>query len=141
VKGSQAIYLVARREYVERVREKSFLVGIAVTMVIILAIVLVPPLVFGDDDASVVGLVGEASRPYAEALATVAPELDLDVETVTLSSALEAEQALADGEVEAAVIDGETLLTSAGPADRLRTTLQAVAQQFLKLLQALRAGG
>lgn len=140
MKAPQAIFLVARREYLERVREKSFVIGLVVTMAIILAAVLLPPLIFGDDGPRSVALAGEGSQPYAEALGAVASELDLEVETEELASAEAATRAVEDGEVEAAVVDGSRLITTLGPGDELRVALQSVAQQ-LQVVERLGEAG
>lgn len=140
MKGSQAVYLVARREFWERVREKSFLIGMGVTMAVILAVILVPPLIFGEDGPRTVGLVGESSAPYADALVAIGPQVDLEIETTTLASADAARVAVEEGEVEAAVVDGEALLTEAGPGDELTGAVQAVAQQIQAVDRLAEAG-
>jgi ABC-2 type transport system permease protein len=53
--------LVLRREITTRVRERSFLVSTAVTLLIVAAVVIVPSLFNSDDDHVTVGLVGDAS--------------------------------------------------------------------------------
>jgi ABC-2 type transport system permease protein len=53
--------LVVRREIVTRVRERSFLVSTAVTLLIIAAVVVVPTLFDSDDDSVTVGLVGNTA--------------------------------------------------------------------------------
>lgn len=55
MKGRDAIWLVARREIVERSRERSFIIGTIVTLVILAAVIVVPQLLADDgpDEARV----------------------------------------------------------------------------------------
>jgi ABC-2 type transport system permease protein len=60
--------LVMRREITTRVRERSFLISTAITLLIVAAVVIVPSLFRSDDDDVTVGLVGDAT--------TVGPALE-----------------------------------------------------------------
>jgi ABC-2 type transport system permease protein len=53
--------LVVHREITSRIRERSFLISTAVTLLIVAAVVIVPRLFNSDDDNVTVGLVGDAS--------------------------------------------------------------------------------
>ena len=53
--------LVLRREITTRVRERSFLISTAVTLIIVAAIVVVPSLFNSGDDNVTVGVVGDAA--------------------------------------------------------------------------------
>jgi ABC-2 type transport system permease protein len=139
--GFGAVYLVARREVVERVRERSYWISSLVTVAIILAVVIVPSLLgLGDDGERTVGLVGTASEPYAEALPVLGDGLDLTIDTVSLDSAGAAATAVEEGDVDAAVVDGRRLLTSASPGDTLVAAVQEVGQQ-LRVVQSLEEAG
>ena len=50
--------LVVHREITSRIRERSFLISTAVTLLIVAAVVIVPSLFNSDDDNVTVGLVG-----------------------------------------------------------------------------------
>ena len=56
---AKAVFLVARREFIERGRSKAFLISTAFTLVLIAAVVVVPTLIGGDDGTTwTVGSVG-----------------------------------------------------------------------------------
>jgi ABC-2 type transport system permease protein len=57
--------LVLRREITTRVRERSFLISTAVTLIIVAAIIVVPALFNSDDDDVTVGVVGDVSTVQA----------------------------------------------------------------------------
>ena len=65
--------LVVHREITSRMRERSFLISTAVTLLIVAAVVIVPSLFNSDDDNVTVGLVGDAStvQPALEQAAQV----------------------------------------------------------------------
>ena len=65
--------LVLRREITTRVRERSFLISTAITLIIVAAVVIVPSLFNSDDDSVTVGLVGDttAVQPALEQAAKV----------------------------------------------------------------------
>ena len=57
--------LVLRREITTRVRERSFLISTAITLIIVAAIIVVPSLFDSDDDNVTVGVVGDVSTVQA----------------------------------------------------------------------------
>lgn len=139
--GFGAVYLVARREVVERVRERSYWISSLVTVAVILAVVIVPSLLgLGDDGERTVGLVGAPSEHYADALPVLGDGLDLTIETMSLDSAEAAATAVEEGDVDAAVVDGSRLLTTASPGDTLVAAVQEVARQ-LRVVGSLEEAG
>ncbi|HEV7653568.1 MAG TPA: ABC transporter permease [Mycobacteriales bacterium] len=65
--------LVLRREISTRIRERSFLISTAITLLIVAAVVVIPTLFDPDDNDVTVGLVGNSStvRPALEQAVTV----------------------------------------------------------------------
>ena len=94
----EAIGLVARREFTERGRERSFHISTAISLVILLAVILIPKAFdLGGSDASRVGLLGPQSAALEPYLAVT--EVDGEpIETVPVSGLAAAEQALRDGD-------------------------------------------
>jgi ABC-2 type transport system permease protein len=118
------VLLVARREFTERARERSFLVSTVVTIVILAAILGLPSLAgFGDEEPRVVALVGVGSEELAPHLQGV--ELgDEPVRVVALGDREAAELALDDEDVDAAVVDGAVILVRDEVDDDLGLVLQ-----------------
>lgn len=72
------IRLVARREFVERVRDKGFLISTAITVVVLAGFILISA--FLDRGVVyVVGLVGDASRSPVEKAAVFAKGADIRI--------------------------------------------------------------
>ncbi len=82
--GRQAVAIVARREIVERSREKSFLVSAVINIVIVVAVILLSA-VLGGEDEYVVGFTGD--RAVAEAAQRTAQSADVTVELREVSPA------------------------------------------------------
>ncbi len=78
-----AVRLVARREFTERIRERSFLISTGLTLVIIVAVVVLPSLLgFGDPSDYRIAATDPASRAVAERAAVLDERFDAVV-TIT----------------------------------------------------------
>jgi ABC-2 type transport system permease protein len=138
--GRRAVSLVVRRELYERTHQRAFLVSTGVTLLIVLAIAIVPGL--GGDDGPQkfdVGVVGEAGAPLAEAL----PRVDLgerfEVKTRILPNRAEAERLVDSDELDAAV-DGDSVIVKEELDGDLEALLQ-LANRDVRAQQALAAAG
>ncbi len=132
--------LVARREFGERVRERSFLVSTIVTLLILAAILVIPTaLDLGAAEPQRVGLVGAASADLAPVLEG-ARLADEPVRVVDLSDRAAAARALDDGDVDAVVVDGQRILVKDELADDLGLLLQG-ASAAVRARAALDAAG
>jgi ABC-2 type transport system permease protein len=82
----QAAALVARREIVERVRDRSLLISTAVTVGILAAILVVPPLIgLGGTTAYKVAVAGPQAEQVARAAQRVGKSFDAKIETVRVA--------------------------------------------------------
>jgi ABC-2 type transport system permease protein len=139
VTGRRAIALVARREVSERIREKSFLVGLVVTLVIIALVAVLPTaLGFGGDDEYTVGVTDPSAVPVAEAAAARAEGFDASV-TVRRIAPDQAGAALADGDVDA-VLTTRGIRGQEEPDSTLVTLLQS-ANREVRAAEALQDAG
>jgi ABC-2 type transport system permease protein len=138
LRGREAVALVARREITQKLREKSFLISMAVTLVIIVAVAVLPPL-FGAGGPTEyrLGATDAESAQIAEA-ATQVGGFDLEVKVRRLSAG-EAGAALEDGKV-SAVISGGELRSQEEPDDELVGVVQVASKQ-VRQAEALRAAG
>src|SRR5262245_61383831 len=81
---ARAIYLVARREVLERGRSRAFLISLALTVVFILAGIFLPQVIGGGDQAHKLGVVGTPPPTFATALAATLAQADLKVNVETI---------------------------------------------------------
>jgi ABC-2 type transport system permease protein len=134
----EAVTLVARREMVERAREKSFLVSTGVGVVIIVAVVVIASLIGGGDTRYVVGHTDGAGAAVAEAAATGPRPADVEVEPRRVDAA-QARAGLDDGSLDA-VVSGNGIRTQGEPEEELVTLLQAANRQ-VRAADALERAG
>jgi ABC-2 type transport system permease protein len=101
----RSIWLVARREILERGRSRGFILSIMFTTLLVVGSFVLPAVLFGDEEATRIGIVQPEPPGLSMAITTTAavPQLDRDVEIVPFTDAAAAEAALADGSVAAVV--------------------------------------
>jgi ABC-2 type transport system permease protein len=106
-------WLVAGREFTERIRSRAFLISNgAILTVLLLSIGL--PYVLDDDEPFALGhLAGEAEQVGALVLAQQAA-FDLEVELTQVEDREAAEAAVLEGELDAVVLDATTVLADGG---------------------------
>ena len=129
----QSVRLVARREVVERSREKSFLVSTGLTLLIVLGVVLVPPaLGLGDPPTYRVAFAADA-QDTASAAREVAQQLDVDLEVVEVDAG-SARTRVADGDLDAYLDPGRIVV-----AEELEPELEQVLQGASRQVRGTRA--
>jgi ABC-2 type transport system permease protein len=116
VRPREAAALVARREIVERLHDRSLLISTAVTLVILAAVLLIPPLIgFGGTETYKVAVAGPQAEQVARAAQRTARNFDAKIETVAVADeravrrAVDSEQADAGlaGDAGAIIVRGK----------------------------------
>jgi ABC-2 type transport system permease protein len=133
----EAIRLVARREIVERVRERSFLISTSV-MALIVVLVVVLSSVFGGDGTSDVGVSDPAALPVAQAAAAAAKGSGHEIRVHRVARG-DVKAQLADGTLDA-VLDGTAIRAQDKPDDQLVSLLQVANRQASAQRTLQRAG-
>ncbi|MQA07290.1 MAG: ABC transporter permease subunit [Pseudonocardiaceae bacterium] len=127
----RAVWLVARREIIMRVRTKGFVIGTAAIIVVLAGYLLLQNTLFGGAERSTVGLSGQATA-VAEPLKQAAQQLGHEVETRDVPSQQLGRQQVADGELDALVSGAPAALKVLADDDLdadLRNSLNGLAQQ------------
>ena len=142
------VRIIARREFVMRVRSKAFLVAMAVTVLVLVGFIVVPALTGDDTDTIKIGvLVGQAERLQAAVVQVpgkVGGDMADDVlEFTSFDSQQAAEQALSDGEIRVLLTgDNQVTLNRPGFFSNSRVPgVVTVAAQVLRLQEASVASG
>lgn len=119
------VWLLAKREFVERGRSKPFLVTVAVLVVAIIAIgPVMSALTGGDPEATMVGLVGTELSGIEDELKTQGDVFEIEIDVVRYSSTDEAEKALEEGDADAVLADGDELVFYDNDSLRLTALIQ-----------------
>jgi ABC-2 type transport system permease protein len=141
VRTSDGIRLVARRELVEQIRGRSFLISTAITLVILIAIIVVPRLFgVGRPETFDVGVVGGTSARVGQALAAQAGAAGVKVRLQQPADLAAAETAVRDGKLDLAIVDGRELLVKADVNEQLSLLAQS-ASRTLRAQERLAAAG
>ncbi|GLZ34384.1 ABC transporter permease [Lentzea sp. NBRC 105346] len=138
----RSVALVARREFVTKVRTRSFVIGTAVIIAVLAGYVLLQAALFSHGQHAVVGLSGQAVQ-LADPLRDKAKALGIDVETRDVTTDQNAEGQVRSGDLDA-------LVTGAPPALRmivkdevdeaLRNVVDDVLRQQVIVAQLAEAG-
>ncbi|SDH01778.1 ABC-2 type transport system permease protein [Lentzea fradiae] len=142
MRSSRAVSLVAKREFVTRVRTKSFLVGTAVIIIVLAGYVVLQSVLFDDQRHSVVGLSGQATQ-LADPLREKAAAFGVDLETRDVTTVPDAERQVRDGGLDALVTGAPPALKMIvkGYGDEVLTTaLNDVLRQQVLVAQLAEAG-
>ena len=129
--------IVGRREFVERARDRGFVISTAITLAILVGFIVVTALL--DRGTSFdLGVVGEDSRPVGRDVSLAGAALDVEIRVRVLPDAAAAEQAILNGEVDAAVVDAETIMVKSESPTQLVSLIQAASlrQRARAALQA-----
>jgi ABC-2 type transport system permease protein len=99
----RSVWLVARREIIERGRSRGFVLSVFLTTALVIGSFLVPTILFGDDDATRIGLIDPAPPAMQTAIETAAMAAQQDVEIVRFADRGAAQTALEADDVAVAV--------------------------------------
>jgi ABC-2 type transport system permease protein len=101
---ARAIYLVARREVLERGRSRAFLISLVLTVVFILAGIFLPKLIGGTDQAHKLGVVGTPPAGFETALAATSAQADIKVNVESVPDVAAGEARLKDGTLDGMLV-------------------------------------
>ena len=118
--------IVARREFVERVRDRGFQVSTGITLVLLIGIVVLSA-IFNRPTRFDLALVGEGSGVVARDVVVAANALDIGVDVHTLGDASGARRAVDAGDADAAIVDGRRIIVRAEPPAQLVGLIQAAS--------------
>lgn len=131
--------IVARREFVERIRDRGFQVSTTITIVLLVGIILITAL-FNRPTRFDLAVVGEGSDAIARDVALAATALDIGIDIHRLTDEAQARREVDAGDADAAVVDGERIVVKAQPPAQLVGLIQAASLRE-RSKQALVAGG
>lgn len=120
------VRIVARREFVERIRDKGFVISTGITLLILIVFVGAAAFLAGGT-AYDLGVAGPGSAAVGEGVVAAADQLGLEVVVHPYGSTDEAERATRDGDVDAALLDAERIAVRSDVPTQLVSILQDVS--------------
>ena len=136
----RSVWLVAKREILERGRSRGFLFSVAFTTLLVIGSFVVPSVLFGDKDIKTIGVVQPAPAGLDVALTATADRVDQTISVVPYDDAAAAQAALDEGQVDA-VLAVPADLSSAGTLHFAKEPDQAITQIASAAVVALRVQG
>jgi ABC-2 type transport system permease protein len=127
--GARRIWLVARREWNQRVRTLAFRISTLVTIGIVAALILLPG-IYGDTSKPerTVGIVGSTSAQMPALLRAVGDRMGLTVKTRAFGDEADARAALRAGDVAVVLVGERSLIWESRPDQPLKAVLTGAVQ-------------
>jgi ABC-2 type transport system permease protein len=132
--GARRVWLVVRREWIQRVRSTAFRVSTVISAAIVVAIIAIPQMYGGGTPPPrVVGVVGESPPQLPTVLRAAGKQADITVSTRAFGDEAAAGDALRSGDVDVVLVDQRALVWKAEVDDQLgavvTSAVQAIEQQ------------
>lgn len=140
MRASRQIWLVARREVRERSRSPAFRAGLALMLIVVVAAIVLPAVTGSGSGTKGVAIVGAAPATLPDAIVEQGDALGTRIEVQRYEDAAAAEQAVRDGDVDVALVEGRRLEWQDEPDERLRAAV-AGAIQLVALQERAEAAG
>jgi ABC-2 type transport system permease protein len=118
--------IVARREFVERARDRGFQVSTAITVLLLVGVIVISA-VFNRPTSFDLVVVGEGSDALGQQVRAAADALGIGVTVRELADEAEARHAVDAGDADAALVDAGQIVVRAEPPDQLVGLIQAVS--------------
>jgi len=127
--GARRVWLVIRREWIQRVRSTAFRVSTALSAAIVVAIIVIPQMYGGGaTPTKVVGLVGGSSSQLPALLQSAGKQVELTMKTRSFDDESAGEEALRSGDVDVLLVDQRGLVWTAEVDDQLGAVVTAAVQ-------------
>ncbi|HQR25915.1 MAG TPA: ABC transporter permease [Nocardioides sp.] len=123
-----ATWLVALREMRERSRTRAFQLGVGVMLLVVVAMIAVPGLLDGQDEARRVGVTGSTPSPLAGILAAQGDAAGVPVVVREFPTTASGEEALRGEDLDVLLVDGRRLEWRGNPDEELQAAVAAAVQ-------------
>lgn len=137
--SSHIVGLIARREILTRLKDKGFILSSIFIIVLIMGSVVFQVLIQSGADSVSVGVTG-GPQQLSEAIREQADAFGLDAEVTEYDDEAAARQAVEDEEIDAAVLDAETVVVNESLDDTLGAAINAAVNGLLLSQRLAEAG-
>ncbi len=133
----RSVWLVAKREILERGRSRGFLLSVLFTTLLVVGSIILPSILFNDDDPTAVGIVEPAPAALGQTIQTTAGQIDTEVALTTYPDAAGGEAALDAGDIDV-LVEVPVDLSGPGEIRFAEETDSATSQLITAAIVALR---
>jgi ABC-2 type transport system permease protein len=127
--GRRRTRLVARREWNQRVRSRTFQISTLIAILIVVALIAVPEIYGrGDEPTRTIGLVGQSPPQLPTLLRASGDQLDLSIRTRSFADEAAGRPDLRSGDVSVLLVDQRELVWEAEPDDELRAVVTSAVR-------------
>ena len=116
--------IVARREFVERARDRGFQVSTAITLLLLVGVIVISAALNRPTSFDLV-VVGAGSEVLGGEVRVAADALGFEVHVLALPDRAEAERAVDAGDADAALLNGDAIVVRDEPPEQLVGLIQA----------------
>src|SRR2546423_11621917 len=127
---STPLPLVTRREIIERLRARSFLISTGIYLLVALASVVVPHLAKDTKTIYGVGLSGPDAPALERVVGQLAPTLGVDIRVARLPDEALATEAVRDHRLTVALVEGDRIVARGDLPEKLRALLTTSVYQL-----------
>jgi ABC-2 type transport system permease protein len=126
------IAIIARREFVERARSKVFLTTMGFIALLIIGGIALLSLIGTDEEATPLGIAGDSPTDIDRYIEEAALAFELDVTVTALGTSDDAVAAVEAGDVDAALVDGSTIVSNQGASATVTAIFTAAANAAVR---------
>jgi ABC-2 type transport system permease protein len=129
--ASQQIFLIARREFLERARSRVFLFTMLGLALLVMGGIFAVSFIGSGDSIIPLGIGGDSPEGLTNDIEAAAAALDTSV-TVRTYPAASVEGAIEQGEITAALVDGSTIVSNQAPSGTVVAIFTAAANSAVR---------
>lgn len=126
------IMIIARREFIERARSRVFISTMLVLALLIVGGIALLSLINPEQEAIRLGIAGDSPADIEQDIEGSAAAVDVDVVVTDLGSVDGAMTAVEVGEVDAALVDGSTIVSNTEPSQTVASILTSAANSAVR---------
>jgi len=126
--SARRLWLVARREWNQRLRTLAFRISTLISILMVVALILVPDMYGGGANERTVGVVGESSPELVQLVRDSGDQLGLDVETRAFADEPAGRAALRSDDVAVLLVDQARLVWKSKIDDQLHAVVTSAVE-------------
>jgi ABC-2 type transport system permease protein len=134
------IWLLARRDLLQRARSRAFLITLLITVGVVMALGPLANAIAGQQKASVIGITGSTTADLDTTIEAIAKATDVAVELRTYATVAAGESAVDSGEAAVLVVDSSELVWKDQSSPQIESIVQGAIQQLERRSAAAKLG-